>query len=278
MHRASPHCAANGKPRGPLAAGSPDGSPGTLRAVAALSPTEFASAVTAITSAFGDPTRREIYLFVHESSTGADGSVGVTASEVGERFALHANVARHHLDKLTAGGYLEITTARATGGAGRPSKRYRTAPQHRTASDELFLDVPVRHDDVLIELLGRALAELGPERASELAEEVGEEYGRTTATAMGSASTRSFRTALHAVADALSAHGFAAHAANEGNALRIVTEHCPFGDAAVEHPVICAVDRGMVKGMLDTLYGATDVELMSSVPGGDDHCVTGFDD
>ena len=31
-----------------------------------LTPTEFASVVTAITSAFGDPTRRDIYLFVHE--------------------------------------------------------------------------------------------------------------------------------------------------------------------------------------------------------------------
>ena len=62
-----------------------------------LSPTEFASAVTAITSAFGDPTRREIYLFAHERPE------GVTASEVAERFELHSNVARHHLDKLTAG-------------------------------------------------------------------------------------------------------------------------------------------------------------------------------
>lgn len=231
-----------------------------------MSPTEFASTVTAITSAFGDPTRREIYLYAH---TNAD---GVTASEVAERFELHANVARHHLDKLAAGGYLEITTERGAGGAGRPSKRY------RTATDEVSLDVPVRHDDVLVELLGRALAELGPERASQLAEQVGEEYGRTMATAMGAQSTRSFRSALHVVADALSAHGFAAHAEKEGNALRIVTEHCPFGDAAVEHPVICAVDRGMVKGMLGTLYGETDVALTSSVPGGDTHCVTAFDD
>lgn len=231
-----------------------------------MSPTEFASTVTAITSAFGDPTRREIYLHAH---TNAD---GVTASEVAERFELHANVARHHLDKLAAGGYLEITTERGAGGAGRPSKRY------RTATDEVSLDVPVRHDDVLVELLGRALAELGPERASQLAEQVGEEYGRTMATAMGTQSTRSFRSALHVVADALSAHGFAAHAEKEGNALRIVTEHCPFGDAAVEHPVICAVDRGMVKGMLGTLYGETDVALTSSVPGGDTHCVTAFDD
>ncbi len=232
----------------------------------ALSPTEFASAVTAITSAFGDPTRREIYLFAHSSDQ------GVTASEVAEQFALHANVARHHLDKLAAGGYLEITTVRGAGGAGRPSKRY------RTASDEVTLDVPVRQDDVIVELLGRALSELGPERASALAEEVGEQYGRTMASAMGDQTTRSFRSALHAVADALSAHGFAAHAEKEGNALRIVSEHCPFGDAAIEHPVICAVDRGMVKGMLGTLYGETNVEVMSSVPGGDQHCVTAFDD
>jgi predicted ArsR family transcriptional regulator len=234
--------------------------------MAPLSPTEFASAVTAITSAFGDPTRREIYLYAHSSDA------GVTASEVADKFDLHANVARHHLDKLSAGGYLEVSTERPAGGAGRPSKRY------RAAHEEVTLDVPVRHDDVLVELLGRALAELGPDRAAALAEEVGVEYGRSMAGAMGDQSTRSFRAALHVVADALTAHGFAAHAEKEGNKLRIVTEHCPFGEAAVEHPVICAVDRGMVKGMLGSLYGETSVDLTSSVPGGDDHCVTAVDD
>jgi predicted ArsR family transcriptional regulator len=234
--------------------------------MAPLNPTEFASAVTAITSAFGDPTRREIYLFAHSSPA------GVTASEVAERFNLHPNVARHHLDKLAAGGYLEVTTERPAGGAGRPSKRY------RSAHEEVTLDVPVRHDDVLVELLGRALAELGPQRAAELAEEVGVEYGRSMAGALGGQSTRSFRAALHTVADALSAHGFAAHAEKAGTKLRIVTEHCPFGAAAVEHPVICAVDRGMVKGMLSALYGPTTVDVTASVAGGDDHCVTAVDE
>jgi predicted ArsR family transcriptional regulator len=231
-----------------------------------LSPTEFASVVTAITSAFGDPTRREIYLFAHRTP------IGVTASEVAEQFELHANVARHHLDKLSAGGYLEISTERPAGGAGRPSKRY------RACDEEMTLNVSVRQDDVLVKLLGRALGELGPERASELAEEVGIEYGEAMAGAMGDQSTRSFRAALHSVADALSAHGFAAHAEKEGNSLRLVTEHCPFGDAAVEHPVICAVDRGMVKGMLGSLYGETSVDLTSAAVGGDGHCVTAFDD
>jgi predicted ArsR family transcriptional regulator len=231
-----------------------------------LSPTEFSSAVTAITSAFGDPTRRQIYLFAHEHPE------GITASEVAERFELHSNVARHHLDKLTAGGHLEVSTARPPGspGAGRPSKRYRTHGQ------AVELDLPVRHDDVLVTLLGKALALLPREQAEAMAEEVGREYGRTMAEAMGEVGDvqRSFRTALHAVADALSAHGFAAHAEQHGDELRIISNHCPFGDAAIEHPVICAVDRGMVKGMLGELYGDAETLTEASRAEGAEACIT----
>ncbi len=85
---------------------------------------------------------------------------------------------------------------------------------------------------------------------------------------------RSFRTALHAVADALTAHGFAAHAERHGDGLRIVSDHCPFGGAAIEHPVICAVDRGLVRGMLGALYGQTDASTSQSRPMGDDQCIT----
>ena len=85
------------------------------------------SAVTAITSAFGDPTRRDIYLFVHERSD-ADGD-GVTAAEVAERFELHPNVARHHLDKLAGGGYLEVATGRARRRRRRPAVE--ALPGHR---------------------------------------------------------------------------------------------------------------------------------------------------
>ena len=59
--------------------------------------------------------------------------------------------------------------------------------------------------------------------------------------------------------------------------LRIVNDHCPFGAAAIEHPVICAVDRGMVKGMLAALYGDTEPELAASLPQGDEVCVTAFE-
>ncbi|MEM7285400.1 MAG: helix-turn-helix domain-containing protein [Actinomycetota bacterium] len=230
-----------------------------------MTPTEFASVVTAITSAFGDPTRRDIYLYVHECDS------GVTAAETAAHFDLHANVARHHLDKLAGGGYLEV--ARSTrSGAGRPSKVY------SCAEPEIRVEFPVRHHDVLVTLLGKALAMLTPEQAEQMAEEVGIEYGKAMAGSLGdSDGGRSFRQSLHAVADALTAHGFAAHAEKFGEDLQIVAENCPFGGAAIEHPVICAVDRGMVKGMLGSLYGATTTATESSVALGDDVCVTAVD-
>lgn len=230
----------------------------------------FTSTVSAITDAFGDPTRRGIYLFAREESA------GVTATQVSERFGVHPNVARHHLDKLAAGGYLEVAVERAEGaGAGRPSKHYRVSPD---AKVDLTGDVPVHSDDLVLSLLGRALALLPHDKAEAMAEEVGQEYGLAMAQGLTGADLasgqRSLRSAIQAVADALTAHGFAAHADQRNNQLRIVNNHCPFGAVAIEHPVICAVDRGMVKGMLTALYGVADVATMQSLPQGDTFCAT----
>ena len=230
----------------------------------------FTSTVSAITDAFGDPTRRGIYLFAREESA------GVTATQVAERFGVHPNVARHHLDKLAAGGYLEVAVERAQGaGAGRPSKHYRVSAD---AKVDLTGDVPVHSDDLVLSLLGRALALLPHDKAEAMAEEVGQEYGLAMAQGLTGADLavgqRSLRSAMQAVADALTAHGFAAHADQRDNQLRIVNNHCPFGSVAIENPVICAVDRGMVKGMLTALYGVADVATMQSLPMGDTFCAT----
>jgi predicted ArsR family transcriptional regulator len=233
-----------------------------MTTAAELSPDEFAAAVAAVTNAFGDPTRREIYLFVRTKS-------GVKAAEVAERFALHPNVARHHLEKLAAGGYLDVELARHES-AGRPSKRYRAV-----ASDNHLL-FPPRRDDLLGTLLARALERLPADEAHEIAEHVGYEYGRAIAARMEpTEGHRSVKAALASVADALTAHGFAAHAEARGNSLTLVAEHCPFGEAARQYPhVLCAVDTGMVKGMLEGLYGETEPTIEQSRPGGGEHCVT----
>ena len=232
---------------------------------APLTPAEFGAAVTAITNAFGDPTRRDIYLYARE---GVD---GVTAAGAAERFDLHPNVARHHLDKLASGGYLEVAVERPEGAtAGRPSKHYRVSDPGQP------LELPVRQDTVLIGLLGRTLALLPSDQAEAMAEEGGAEVGRSMAESLGADEVhRSFKSAMYAVADALTAHGFAARAERTGgDQLRIVSEHCPFGGAPIEHPVICAVDRGLVRGMLGALYGDTETDLSSSLPMGDSVCIT----
>ena len=232
---------------------------------APLTPAEFGAAVTAITNAFGDPTRRDIYLYARE---GVD---GVTAAGAAERFDLHPNVARHHLDKLASGGYLEVAVERPEGAtAGRPSKHYRVSNPGQP------LELPIRQDPVLIGLLGRTLALLPSDQAEAMAEEVGAEVGRSMAESLGTDEVhRSFKSAMYAVADALTAPGFAARAERTGgDQLRIVSEHCPFGGAPIEHPVICAVDRGLVRGMLGALYGDTETDLSSSLPMGDSVCIT----
>jgi predicted ArsR family transcriptional regulator len=231
----------------------------------------FTATVSAITDAFGDPTRRRIYLFVRERGA----TDGVTASAVATEVGVHPNVARHHLDKLAAGGYLEVRSGKlAGGGAGRPSKRY-------LAVTDAVTDFPVRSDDLVLSLLGRALQHLSPSEAERMAEDVGAEYGRAMAAGLtGDAldiGHRSMRSAIQAVADALTAHGFAAHAESRNDQLRIINDHCPFGDVALEHPVICAVDRGMVRGMLSELYdGDLAITTESSRPAGDTFCTTAF--
>lgn len=234
-----------------------------------LSADEFTAVVSAVTNAFGDPTRREIYLFARKS-----GAEGVTAGAVAEHFDLHPNVARHHLEKLTGGGYLMVEIARpaeegAARGAGRPSKRYLTGPLEAT------LALPLKHDDLLGSLLARALDALGPEQAEVLADEVGFQYGVTLAERMDPTdSHRSVRTALTAVADALTAHGFASHTEARDGRLAIVSECCPFGETAQQYPhVVCALDRGMIRGMLAGLYGETSPQFETSRPDGGAHCV-----
>jgi predicted ArsR family transcriptional regulator len=138
----------------------------------------------------------------------------------------------------------------------------------------------VRSDDLVLSLLGRALTKLSPAEAEEMAEDIGAEYGRAMAAGLNGDAlehgSRSLRSAIQAVADALTAHGFAAHAESRNNQLRIISDHCPFGDVAIDHPVICAVDRGMVRGMLSELTNSEfgEITTESSLPAGDTFCST----
>ena len=217
----------------------------------------FQAAVSAVVGAFGDPTRREIYLFARDND-------GVTANQVAESFALHPNVARHHLDKLVAGGYLDVYLEKPrSGGAGRPSKMY------KGASVPMEPEVGSRRDELLSLLLSAAIVLIEPREAEKMAEAVGEAYGTKLAEHMQpQLAQRSIKFAMRAIADALTAHGFAARQSDSLGSLTVVSDNCPFGQAASENPVICALDRGLVRGMLATIVNhKVDVTLTSRAKG-----------
>lgn len=197
-----------------------------------------------LTSALGDPTRRAIYIAVRESAE------PVTCGAVAALFAIHSNVARHHLDKLAADGYLQVTHRRPAGrtgpGAGRPAKCYEVTPK------TIDLHFPARRPDMLVDLLLRLLDRVSPAEIETLAHQVGREYGRELAAEVGTPDEEGYVGAITAVAKALSGMGFGI-AADAGDH-RLVTSVCPFGTAAAGHPdVVCSLDRGMMTGLFESL-------------------------
>ncbi len=199
---------------------------------------EIARDIGQITDAFGDPTRRGIYLMVRECE-------GSSATEVAERFSLHPNVARHHLDKLVTWGYLESYSEKLDTRAGRPTKKY------KASSKVPLLERERRQFELLSMLLSKTLDALPLNVAEQIAYEVGETYGVSIASSLpDQEALKDPKYVVTAIADALSVHGFTSRTIDSTKDLMIINEVCPFGTVAIEHPVLCAVERGIVAGLL----------------------------
>ena len=221
---------------------------------------EFTGAVQALARALGDPTRREIYLFVRRQGS-------ATAQGVARQFDLHPNVARHHLDRLAASGYVEIFTARDQPHVGRPSKQY------RLLKELSLIDGITEQAALLGKLLGRLISEIDPKVVEVLAYDVGFDYGRDLALAMnGKDPTKSVSASLKLVADALTRTGFSATATVRGGEFLLDSHTCPFGQLVADHPVLCATERGIVDGLMQGLVRGTSQLRALSERGTPDPC------
>ena len=200
--------------------------------------------ISDLTSSLGDPTRRAIYIAARESSE------PLTTSKVAELFNIHPNVARHHLDRLAADGYLEVGQHRPSGksgpGAGRPAKSY------EATSKEVSVHFTPRRFEMLVEMLIGVLDEVAPENVAAAAEKVGRSYAKELAAEIGTPDDPGYDAAVQAVASAMTGLGFSIDPDAAGQ--RLLTTHCPFGEAATSHPeVICSLDRGLVAGLFGAL-------------------------
>ena len=231
----------------------------TVKSSDELDADSFTANVAGLVNSFGDPTRRSLYLFLREHP-------GATANDLASHCGVHANVIRHHLERLMSSGYVTSDDLRRHG-VGRPAKVY------RVVVEDLSMEGSPRRNALLVALLERALEMLGPEATEQMALEVGQQYGRSLAEGIAPTdSTRTTRAAMLAVADVLTAHGFAAHAEDTNNQNSVVSESCPFGNAATHHPVLCAVDRGLVTGILEGLGSSSTTVTLTSRARGDDSC------
>jgi len=224
----------------------------------------FNQQVGDLAASLGDATRRGIYISVREAPE------PVTANEIAELFAIHPNVARHHLDRLVDNGYLQVTHRRRSGrhgpGAGRPAKHY------EVTAKEVSVQFPRRRYDLLAELLVRVVERLAPDDAAGVAEEVGRDYGRELAAEIGLPADAGFDTAVQAVARAMMGVGFDTEADADERVL--VTTYCPFGQTAIDHPaVVCRLDQGIVRGLLEAAH-QTSVAIVTPHSASDEDCVT----
>lgn len=217
--------------------------------------------ISDLTAALGDPTRRAIYVAVRESSE------PLTTSEVASLFELHPNVARHHLDKLATEGWLVISDRRSgEATVGRPAKSY------EASSREVSIHFAPRRYELLVELLMKVLARVAPHDLGRIAEEVGAEYGRELAKEIGAPEEAGYAEAVQSVAIAMTGLGFSIDPDVDGQ--QLLTSHCPFGEAAADHPaVVCSLDRGIVSGLVGWMGAACEPILIPHQSAADD-CVT----
>jgi len=225
---------------------------------------EFSDHIAELTVALGDSTRRQIYLHIYQDSK------SITTADVAKHFNIHPNVARHHLEKLLQTGFLTIDTTRVRekSGAGRPSKLY------RASTKQALHPAPSQKDRLLIELLLATLTGIPTEDAEHLAEEAGVRYGAQLAEnahKTGNAPALSRRDVLHIVAETMNKRGFHISASLEEETL--IAQQCPFAEMATKHPqIVCAIDRGMLRGMFDNLLGVASHLSTTSKALGDKTC------
>jgi predicted ArsR family transcriptional regulator len=189
-----------------------------------------------------------------------------TATGLSARLGLTPAAIRRHLDNLLADGMIESRTARTYGtrGRGRPARLFAITDAGRSAFEHAY-------DDLAASAL-RFLAErAGPDAVAEFARrQIGDLEARyRAAVGSGSASER-----VRALAEALSADGYAASAsgapaAGGGGGEQLCQHHCPVAHVAAEYPQLCEAETEAFGRLL-----GTPVQRLATIANGDGVCTT----
>ncbi len=176
-----------------------------------------------------------------------------TASALAEATALTVPAVRRHLDALLAEGTVTTQMPRLRKAVrGRPARLYALSDAGHAAG-------PSRYDDLAI----AAMRFMSPEQAQAFAAERGAElearYAHVT--------TAKDRSA--ALAEALTADGYAATTGPLGTGIQLCQHHCPVANAATEFPELCEAETAALGRLLDV-----HVQRLATIAHGDGVCTT----
>ena len=184
------------------------------------------------------------------------------AAALADRLGLSAAAIRRHLDALVADGLLVESEPRpaAQRGRGRPARVYAITDAGRAA-------FPHAYDDLATTAL-RYLRESGGEQAVvAFAEHRAEALARLLAGDVDPAADPLVRT--EALAESLTAHGYATTTEQAGAGVQVCQHHCPVAHVAAEFPELCEAETRAFERVLGTY-----VQRLATIAHGDGVCTT----
>ena len=193
-----------------------------------------------------------------------------TAATIGGRLGLTPAAIRRHLDTLISEGLIETRMARSYGnrGRGRPAKVFVVTDAGRSAFEHTYDDLATSALRFIAETAGaEAVAEFARRQVADL----------ETRYAVPMARTADLAGRVQALADALSADGYAASAApapaigGQGgtNGEELCQHHCPVAHVAAEFPQLCEAETEAFGRLL-----GTPVQRLATIAHGDGICTT----
>jgi predicted ArsR family transcriptional regulator len=191
-----------------------------------------------------------------------------SAASLAERLGLSAAGVRRHLDALVADGLLRECEPRPTArrGRGRPARVYALTDAGRS-------DFPHAYDDLATTALrylrhaggDDAVTAFAEHRAGELTKQLREHIDLR----VGAGSTASTVTRAAALADGLTASGYASTTEAAAAGVQICQHHCPVAHVAAEFPQLCEAETRAFAEVLGTY-----VQRLATIAHGDGVCTT----
>lgn len=182
-----------------------------------------------------------------------------TAAALAHDLGLTPAAIRRHLDQLVADGIIEPREQRTPSqrGRGRPAKVFAVTEPGRDHFGHTYDDLATQALRYLRECGGDgAVVDFARARLAEL------EDACSTAAAES-------KDPIAAVADALTADGYAASVETSSTGEQICQHHCPVSHVAQEFPELCEAETEMIARVL-----GTHVQRLATIAHGDGICTT----